>query len=397
MSDFELNLEQLLSLLKQKVSEVIQEPEYKWNNDFTSFRADESGAPMVRLSMVNFSPDLDIWQRIRNPALVGRFPLTPSDIWEHYAAANFKKTGPDGRPSMLALPESFDAAKKRIKRLVILSAMVVINPQIYHSYEKKIEAGDADPFDNYKRAANEVDRIIDNGVKKLALSLMAPGRAVVPMTSKNTQKIVDRTRGEYRKGQYHGPCNNHWPQNSIAVMTGLLKFGVNRLPFRDEVTRDGERERLFGRYRSIVIFDEKEAVSNGMLVLDEERLTRLHQVNDYTNCEPEIVDQRYCTYNLLKKDNTSSCGFCLTQCPSNSLANSAPGPDGAYSEKVINQKHRFWEEDIAFDFENCVSDRTRRAELFDDYVCARCEVICATRGLKKPASDLKRMGERPFA
>ena len=54
-----------------------------------------------------------------------------------------------------------------------------------------------------------------------------------------------------RMFSYRGPRNNHWPQNSIAVMTGLLRFGVNRLPFRDEVGSDGKGQRLFGRYGSV--------------------------------------------------------------------------------------------------------------------------------------------------
>ena len=76
------------------------------------------------------------------------------------------------------------------------------------------------------------------------------------MTDRNAEMVIKRTKSEYYSDRYHGPCNNHWPNNSLAVMTGLLRFGVNRIAFRDEANGDGKRQRLFGRYRSIVIFDE---------------------------------------------------------------------------------------------------------------------------------------------
>ena|GEM_PF-6714482 len=35
--------------------------------------------------------------------------------------------------------------------------------------------------------------------------------------------------------------------------------------------------------------------------------------------------------------------------------------------------------------------RGQKATLYDDYVCARCEAICAAHGVRKPASDINRM------
>lgn len=102
---------------------------------------------------------------------------------------------------------------------------------------------------------------------------------------------------DYRKGQYHGPCNDHWPKNSIAAITGLLRLGINRLPFRDEVDKDGRIHRLFGRYRSIVIYYEEEPAldkSNGVGFLDRDRLTWLAKGSDYKDCSPDVLASRYC-------------------------------------------------------------------------------------------------------
>lgn len=391
MAGIEINANRFQELLQSKTNEVSLEPEYSWRRDFCTFMKDEAGEPVVRVGIINFSPEEDIWEGLRTPAHIGRYPLTPEDIWEHHAAANFKRVRPDGRPSILAMPETYEQALKRIRRVIVVCGMLAVNPKVYEEYADKIDKGDKDPFDYYARATGEVGEIIDKAVGKFSLSLMDPDRAVVPMTIKSTKKIVERTRGEYRKGSYHGPCNNHWPQNSIAVMTGLLQFGVHRLPFRDEVEADSHPYRLYGRYRSIVIFDEEPPVSdpdNGVILLDRDRISRLHELNDFTNARAEVADRRYCSYNMTNDDDRSVCGKCIESCPSNALANSSPDPNGKFPERVEKQKHRFWDDALVFDFRNCMSDRNQKAELFEDYVCARCEAICAAQGVQKTAAQI---------
>ena len=391
MENIQIDHQLIQDLLQKKTTDVILEPEYNQRRNFSSFMTDSKSEPVVRVAITNFLPDLNIWEGLQTPAHVGRFPLAPADIWEHYAANNFKSIRPDGTSSILAVPETFEQALNRIRRIVIISGILTVNPKVYEYYAEKIELGDQDPFDYYKYATQEVADIIDKAIGKLALSLMAPDRAVVPMNSSNTQKIIDRTRGDYKKGSYNGPCNNHWPQNSIAVMSGLLQFGINRLPFRDETDDEGNRQRLYGRYRSIVIFDREDPVSDGtggITMLNQERLARLRDINSYTRNSQDIINDRYCTYNQTNKEHQSICGLCIKNCPSNALSNSSPGPDGVFSESVKRQAHRFWEEELVFDFKNCISDRNQKADLFEDYVCARCEAICAARGVQKSAARI---------
>ena len=379
-------------LLQSKVAEVVCEPEYSWGNDFKSFMTDSDGKPVVRVAIINCAPDMDIWEGLRSPAHVGMHPLNLEDVWMHYAAANVRSTRHDGSPNPLAMPETYSEALHRIRRAVIVSAMLVINPRIYELYAEKIKKGDEDPFDYYGRAMTEAAAIIDKSVAKFALALMAPDLAVVPMTNKNATAIIDRTRSDYTQGKYHGPCNNHWPQNSITVMTGLMRFGINRLPFRDEVGPDGERQRLYGKYRSIVIFDEEDPVADGtdgIGLLDSDQLAWLRRVNDYTDASPETVAERYCTYNIVESDSASICGKCIEMCPSNALLNSSPLPGGTYSERISNQKHRFWEGTVDFDYGNCIRERGQKALLMEEYVCARCETICAAYGIRRSASEIE--------
>lgn len=391
----EISSDVMESLFQNKVNEIAQEPEYTWGRDFKSFMTDRNGNPVVRVGIANCDLDTDIWDGLRSPANVGMFPLVPGDIWMHHAASSIQTTRYDGSPNPLAMPESFEEAKEHLKRVVIIGVMLAVNPEIYEEYARMIENGEEGPYDYYSRAVNkEVGGIVDKAVAKSSLSLMGPGRAIVPMTNRNADRIIERTRSNYTTGRYHGPCNNHWPQNSIAVLTGLLKFGVSRIPFRDEVNEEGKPIRLFGRYRSIVLFDEEDIVtdnSNGVSLISPENISRLRKVNDYTNTDDEIVSSRFCAYNMTKKDGSSVCGKCLEVCPSNALPNSSPSPQGVFSDRLVGQTHRFSGNSLDFDFGNCLRYRNQKADVFEEFVCARCAVICAARGVRKSAKALEKM------
>ena len=392
MSSHQLDHPTLQGLLERKVAEVIAEPAFNWRSDFRPFMTDSDGAPVVRLGVTNCRIDMDIWEGLRGPANVGMYPLDLSDIWKHFAAADLQGTRPDGTDAPLVMPEAFEDACRRFRRAVIVSGMLVLNPEIFEAYKEKIETGDPDPIDYYSRATDDVLRIVEKALSKMALGLMAADRAVVPMVGKKVGQIIERTRAEYLKGRYHGPCNEHWPRNSIAVMTGLLRFGANRLPFRDEVTAGNKRQRLFGRYASLVAFDGADPVDDagaGVSLLDSERLAWMRRIADYTDTDPEVMAERYCTYNKVGSDGTTVCGACLDGCPSGALANSTPLPAGGFEPRVVAQEHRFWKQTLDFDHANCCRDRIQKQMLFDEYVCIRCEALCAASGVKRSRSELR--------
>jgi ferredoxin len=335
---------------------------------------------------------MDIWAGLRSPAQVGMYPLGLADIWAHHAAANIPSTRFDGSPNPLAMPVTFQEASEKFRRAVIVSLMLGCSEDVYKTYADKIERGDPDPYDYYCRALGEITDIINAAVGKLSLLLMEDDRAVIPMTNRNAEKVAQRGRSEYRSGRYHGPANSHWPQISIAVMTGLMQFGVNRLPFRDEVWADGSIRRLCGRYVSLVIFDQQEPGADGGLpTLDADRMNSLIALSDYTRGDSKSAAQRYCTYNLRKAGGESLCGRCLDVCPSGALANSSPRPDGSFEERLSSQTHRFWNGIVDFDAANCCRERGQKAQVFEEYVCARCEAICAARGIRKSAPEIEKI------
>ncbi len=392
--------EQLQQRLAEKVSEVARQPEHNWGDGFCAFMTEPDGRPVVRLAAVHCPPDTDIWQGLRSPAQVGMYPVGLEDIWTHYATSSIRSTRPDGSPNPLAMPEPFADAADRFGRAVIVSAMLAMNGDVFEAYAEKIDRGDLDPPDAYGRARGEIATILDKAVGKLALSLIDPSRAVIPMTPANAGKVIDGTRSNYTKGRYHGPCNNHYPQNSIAVMTGLLKFGISRLPFRDEIGPDGRVRRLLGVYASIVIFDGQPPVADdagGVTLLDADRLAWLKRVNDYTDVAGVALADRYCTYNLTAPDSASVCGKCIYACPAEALAHSSPDPAGNIPESILRQKHRFSGGALDFDAGNCGRDRGQKAQIYADYVCARCEAVCAARGIRKPAADVAAINVKPVA
>lgn len=383
---------ELEDILISKTTEVARLPEHNSGGGWDSFQRDAQGRPVVRLEMVNCLADMDIWQGLRDPAQAGLYPIGLGDIWAHYAVSNIASTQADGSPNPLAMPEPFEQALKRYKRAVIISAMLAMNPEIYEAHAVRIEQGIQGSQDDYCRAREQVGDIINMAVGRLCLELMQQGRAVVPMTCDNADKVIEGTRSKYQKEDYNGPCNSHYPQASISVMTGLMQFGICRLPFRDELGDDGKVQRLLGQYASVVIFDNNELITNGtdgLGLLDYERLNWLHRVNDYSNTDDEVVAARYCTYNQLAKNGKSICGVCIEACPAGALEHSSPGPDGKFSEELLRQKHRFSGDVLDFDYGNCSRERSQKTQLYSEYVCARCEAICAARGLKKPARKIE--------
>lgn len=392
----DLDREALTRVLTRKLTELLRQPEHASHDGFRSYMAEADGTPVVRLSVANCEPGMDIWQGLRSPAKVGLYPVGLEDIWRHYAAANVSSTRYDGSPNPLAMPEPFEGALKRYKRAVILSAMLAIDPGVFESYAEKIDQGDLDPVDDYCRARTETAKLIDKALGRLSLGLMAEDRIVVPMTGDNVAKVIDGSRGAYSKGKYHGPCNSHYPQNSVAVLTGLLRFGVSRLPFRDEIGPDGKVRRLMGRYASIVIFDQQEPVKDGrggMQLLNGERLKVMVRLNDYTHADEQSIADRYCTYNLTSQGGQSVCGKCIVDCLSGALGNSSPSPAGQYAPRLLEQKHRFSDEWLDFDFGNCGRERGQKAQIYPEYECGRCEAICAARGIRKSPAEIRRINE----
>ena len=386
--------EALETALADKVAEVRAEPEYSWGDGTFNHMTTDGGDPFVRVALGNCGLDTDLWEGIRGPSRVGLYPLGLPDIWAHYAANNIRNVRRDGSPNPLAMPETYEEAKQQFGRAAIVSAMLPLNPEVFAAYADHITAGKPGPLDAYCKARADTQQVIHRALGKLALSLLSPDRAVVLMTPDKAGVVADRTRAEYQRGKYHGPTVELFSQPSVAVLTGLLQWGVCRIPIRDEVDGNGTVRRLVGQYGTIVVFDREQPVHDppaGVVKITPEWRQQVLTVSDYTDVDDATVARRYCTYNDLDDSGNSLCGECLKHCPSGAQANSTPSPTGEWSDRILSQKHRFHDGWLKFDGGNCCRDRGQKGQLYADYVCARCEVVCAALGARKPASALEAM------
>lgn len=373
--------------LKEKVASLGLQPEFHWHDDEKGppYHVDKDGSPAVRVGVANAPLDTDVWRDLRSPAAVGLHPLGFGEIWDFYAANNIRNVRRDGSPNYLAMPETFEEAKERFKRAVVVSALLPIAPRVFEAYAEKIVNGDMDSYDGYSRASADVGKLVSGAVAKLSVALLAKGRAVVCMNSDGVKKVAEFSLSKSETGKYHGPCNNPFPQPSIAVLTGLMQFGVSRLPLRDELNEDGRAVRLMGHYSSVVVFDGTPPVTDGrggVVGLDPVRLEKLRRLSDFTVIDEKIVAERFCAYNRTDGGGRKSvCGKCINYCPSGAIANSTPSPDGSYPEAILKQKHRFHRGFLDFDFGNCSSERGSKQNLYSEYACARCVAVCAARGI----------------
>lgn len=333
--------------------------------------------------------DFDLWRKLRGPALVGRHPLNLKDIWEYFATNDIKKTRLDGTPNYLAMPTPYEKAQRRFNRAVIVSALLPLSGELFERYANTIVRREPAPYDAYCKAWAETNQLLDEAIAKVAMELHGPDRAVVPMTSGMAREISEKAVAPIYRGDYHGPCKGgHWPQRSIGVLTGLVQFGISRAVFRDE-SRNGQVTRFIGPLRSIVLFDTQDPITDGtdgVVHLCEDWRERLISLTDFTDTRAEVNRQRYCTYIPDEEWGEQGCGLCVEYCPSGAVGNSAPRPDGDYSKTLKEQVSRFSNDHLQFDFARCLEDRSQKAKLYADYVCARCVAVCASRGTRRTSS-----------
>ncbi|TET39580.1 MAG: hypothetical protein E3J72_00210 [Planctomycetota bacterium] len=381
------SVEEIQNFLKEKVRSIALEPEFDRHQTDLGVPCllDNDGLPAVRVAIANASIDADIWHGLRSPAAVGLHPVGFREIWDFYAANNLKSVLPDGSPNYLAIPESFEEAKKRLDRAVIISMLLPIDKQVFEAYAEKITGGDPDNFDEYPRASSDVAGIISKVAARLSLARLRRDRVVVCMNSTGAKKVVEFSLADSQTGRYHGPCNDPFPQNSVAVLTGLMQFGVSRIPIRDERGEDGKVIRMMGHYATVVVFDNAPLVedgSGGVVHLDAAHIEKTRKLSDYTVVDEDVVSGRFCPYNrMLGRSGKSVCGKCIMHCSSGAIPNSSPAPNGKYSESILEKKHRFHDGFLDFDFIKCTRERNQKQELYSEYACARCVAICAARGV----------------
>ncbi len=382
----DVTLKGLTRIFKEKIIEVQEEPEFQRSAEKIKYAADENGEPLVKLAVGNVPLDYDLWQGLRNPAVVGLYPAGLSEIWEFHANRRKQQVDEAGRQTIFQVPRPFDFALKNYSRAIIVSVMLPFSHQIIRDYVNRVIETRKSSSHLFARMYEDVNDMLDKAITRVAIDLVTPDNAVLAMTNDMVKAISSEAIPTTHQDASHGPVKGgNYPQKSIAVLMGLGQFGISRIVFRDEFV-NGKVQRFSGPIRSIIMFDKQELVkdgNHGIFYPSEAWRDFLMQLFDFTNADPDINKYRFCSYIPL---NDNGCQKCIDCCPSGAQASSAPTSTGEYSEGVARQTHRFWEEKLQFDYGKCCDDRGQMMGLFPEWSCARCVSICIAEGIRRKYS-----------
>jgi hypothetical protein len=171
---------------------------------------------------------------------------------------------------------------------------------VFGAYNEHVKSRSMAHWDRFSKTWNELGQLLDRTITRVAYGLMTEERAVLVMNEKTVERISREAVPSTRQGDSHGSCKGgHYPQKSVAHLTGLAQFGISRLVFRDEIADDGEVRRFIGVLRSVVVFDPEPVVEDGrdgVLLLDEAWRARAPALADLGNADAEINRYRFCTY-----------------------------------------------------------------------------------------------------
>ena len=381
-----ISVDNLSSLIQEKVLELHEEPEFQWNETRTTYRTDSDGKPQIKVAIGNVPLDYDLWEGLRNPATVGLHPIGLEEAWGYYANKRKDRVDESGRQTIFQIPKSYDYAKKKYRRAVIISVMLPFAQELVDQYIKAVKENPHTSSHKFARMYNNVNLMINKAIVRTSISLVDGENAVIAMNDKTVDAISNNAIPQTKQGVSHGPSKGgNYPQKSVAALMGLGQFGVSRILFRDEIEK-GTVNRYVGPIRSIIVFDENEPTTDGadgIVYPTEEWRSYLFNLFDFTETESKVNSKRFCSF--IPMDD-GGCGKCIEGCPSGAQYNSTPSPEGIYNEDVKEQSHRFYDEEIQFDYASCCDDRGQLATLYPEWSCARCVTICATEGIRRPDS-----------
>jgi hypothetical protein len=378
-----LTVKAVSELFKNRIIELQEEPEFQWKKESVKYAIDKNGEPLVKVAIGNVPLNYDLWEGLRNPATIGLHPAGLKEIWEYYANKRKKRTDDYGRQTIFQIPKSFEYAKKRFNRAVLISLMLPFSHEVIKGYNQAVKSDKDRSSYLFRRMYEDINLMANKATGRVGIELSSVNDPVLTMTDDNLRKVSTEAIPVTYQGDSHGPVKGgNFPQKSLAVLIGLGQFGVSRTVFRDELI-DDQVIRYLGPIRSIIVFDEHELIKDGrggVIYPKKDWRKFLFNLFDFTNIEKEVNKYRFCAYIPL---NDSGCGKCIESCPAEAQLNSVPTIHGGYSDQVLAQSHRFWEKKLQFDYAKCCETRGQMANLFPEWSCARCASICAEEGKRR--------------
>jgi hypothetical protein len=255
----------LAQIFKEKIVELGEEPEFQRSTEKTKFATDKNRSPAVKLAVGNVPLDYDLWQGLRNPAVVGMYPAGLKEIWEFYANRRRGQVDETGRQTIFQVPRSFEFALNNYQRAVIISVMLPFSKTIVRDYVDQVIKEKKTSSYRFTSMYEDINRMADKALTRTAIELVTNDcdRIVVAFNNDTVKAISTEAIPQTQQGGSHGPSKGgNYPQKSVAALVGLGQFGISRIVFRDELI-GGKVERFTGPVRSIIIFDKQPLVTGG--------------------------------------------------------------------------------------------------------------------------------------
>jgi len=219
MSKVEIAVRNLKGIFKDKIEELREEPEFQWREENTRYAMDEEAEPAVKLAVGNVPLDYDLWEGLRNPAVVGFYPAGLKEIWEFYANRKRERVDEYGRQTIFQVPRSFSFALKDYSRAVIVSVMLPFSARAIEEYTKSVMEREKGSSHLFSRMYEDVNLMIDKATTRASMQLVAHDNVVVAMNNDNVKTISTEAVPLTHQGVSHGPSKGgNYPQKSLAAL-----------------------------------------------------------------------------------------------------------------------------------------------------------------------------------
>lgn len=83
--------------MQEHIQELSGEPAFQRGNEQTKYKLDQQNKPAIKIAIGNMPLAYDLWQDLRNPATIGRYPVGLRELWEFYAHHRKKRVDEFGR------------------------------------------------------------------------------------------------------------------------------------------------------------------------------------------------------------------------------------------------------------------------------------------------------------
>lgn len=117
--NIEISVKELTRIFQDKISELQEESDFQCAPKRIKYAMDKKGESNVRLAIGNIPLDYDLWEGLRNPAVVGLYPAGLRDIWKFYSFKKRESVDEYGRQTIFQISPSFDFALKHYSRALI--------------------------------------------------------------------------------------------------------------------------------------------------------------------------------------------------------------------------------------------------------------------------------------